>query len=77
MTRPRYGRHVPGSDHVGVLIIRVWSESVGDPTALRARITESIDVDTDERTVATVADTDGICAEVRAWIDRYLGQAGA
>jgi hypothetical protein len=43
---------VAASDHVGVPIVRVWTEDPGDPTTVRARITDSFDVRTDERIVA-------------------------
>ncbi len=55
-----------------MLIIRVWREDTGDPGALRARLTESIDIDSDERTIATAATVEGICGEVREWLDRFL-----
>lgn len=55
-----------------MLIIRVWREDTGDPDALRARLTESIDIDSDERTIATAATVEDICGEVREWLDRFL-----
>jgi hypothetical protein len=57
---------------LGMLIIRVWREDTGDPDALRARLTESVDIDSDERTIATAATVEGICGEVREWLDRFL-----
>jgi hypothetical protein len=57
---------------LGMLIIRVWREDTDDPDALRARLTESLDIDSDERTIASAATIDGVCSEVREWLDRFL-----
>ena len=55
MTTTRYRPTMATAGHLGMLIIRVWREDTGDPDALRARLTESIDIESGERTIATTA----------------------
>lgn len=68
----RYRPTMSTAGHLGMLIIRVWREDTGDPDSLRARLTESIDIDSDERVIATASTVEGICAEVGEWLDRFL-----
>lgn len=55
---------------MGVIVVRAWVES-GAPTPLRARITTSYDLSTDEQTIAVAAGVEEIMAAVRAWLETF------
>ena len=56
---------------VGVLVIRVWVEDTS-PEGLRARITSTLDVTSNETGVTGAASVDEICAIVRGWLKVFL-----
>jgi len=56
-------------DKVSVLVVRVWSQA--EAPGLRARLTEVLDVDDGETTVATVAGERAIVMAVEAWLRRF------
>jgi hypothetical protein len=58
----------PARDRVSVLVVRVWAQA--EAPGLRARLTEVLDVDDGEMTVATVAGRRAIVAAVEAWLRR-------
>ncbi len=56
------------SERTGVIVVRVWVEDDDDP---RARITASLDVSSEEQTVAAAAGTEEIITVVRDWLERF------
>lgn len=62
---------VTASERAGVIVVRVWIES-GAPAPLRARITTSSDLSTDEQTIAVAAGVEEIMAAVRAWLESFM-----
>jgi hypothetical protein len=59
----------------GLLVVRVWVESNGSH-ALRARITQTLDLESRDESVMVVSSVDEVVAAVRAWLDAFLGLAG-
>jgi hypothetical protein len=55
----------------GALVIRAWVEP-GSATQLRARITQSRDLHTQDHTVTTAATIDDVLASVRDWLESLL-----
>jgi hypothetical protein len=58
------------SEQAGVIVIRVWIERDA-PKPLRARITASSDLMTDEQTIAVVAGAEEIVAAVQTWLETF------
>jgi hypothetical protein len=72
---PGAGREYPDGvasrQHVGVLVIRVWTEADG---GMRARLTQTVDVEASdpELTVEMTAATEGDLLEaVRSWLEAF------
>jgi hypothetical protein len=66
------------SERTGVIVVRVWVENGDD---LRARITSSLDVSSDEQTVTAAGGVEEAVQLVRDWLERFLvggssGEAG-
>ena len=59
------------TERSGVLVVRAWVEG-GIPAGLRARITQSCDLTSNEQTMTTTATVEGIIAAVQAWLDELL-----
>jgi hypothetical protein len=59
------------SDRAGVLVVRVWA---GGPVAegLRARITSTRDLSSDEEIVTMAVDAETILATVREWLEAFV-----
>jgi len=61
-------------ERVGVIVVRVWVETDGQP---RARVTATTDVSTDDQTVSSAEGVEGIVAAVRSWLERFVGPSPA
>ena len=60
-------------ERTGVLIVRVWVEpACGD---VRARITETLDVERGQESTRVAAGVDQILAAIRDWLDRFVAAA--
>jgi hypothetical protein len=59
------------TERTGVLVIRAWIETDG-AGRLRARITQTIDIEQRDQTSTVVATADEICAAVRLWISTLM-----
>lgn len=55
-------------EHAAVLVIRVWRESGAEPGDLRARLTETLDVDEPGWEERAAAGEEAILAAVRSWL---------
>jgi hypothetical protein len=55
------------NEHASVLVIRVWRESA-EPGDLRARLTQTLDVDAPGWDESAAAGEEGILAAVRSWL---------
>jgi hypothetical protein len=55
-------------EHASVLVIRVWRESGAEPGDLRARLTETHDVEAPGWEQSAAAGEQNILAAVRAWL---------
>jgi len=55
-------------EHASVLVIRVWRESGAEPGDLRARLTQTRDVDEPGWEVSAAAGEEGILLAVRNWL---------
>jgi hypothetical protein len=62
---------VPTHNHVGVLILRCWTEGE-PPTGLRVRIIATDDLATTEWPVAVVTDAVAAGAAVSAWLQAFV-----
>lgn len=67
---------VTTSDHVGVLIVRVWHEEASLDAPLLARVTFRRDVvaETVQETAAA-AGVDDVCELVRGWLTEFVEAA--
>jgi hypothetical protein len=59
---------VPGA---AALVIRVWRET-GDPSGLRARITQRPDLEGEAETTVVVTSAEAVYDEVRAWLEAFV-----
>jgi hypothetical protein len=57
-------------DRTGVLILRLWIEA-SHKTALRARITQTLDSTATEQPVGVAASAENICAVVKQWVQNF------
>jgi hypothetical protein len=59
-----------GSDveRTGMLVVRVWVER---DAVMRARITQSLDVEAQEPSISLAAGVDGIRAALSSWLDAF------
>ena len=57
-----------------MLVVRIWTESATG--SLRARITQTLDVDGREQTSEAVATGEQILSTVREWIDAFVNREG-
>jgi hypothetical protein len=55
-------------EHASVLVIRVWRESEAEPGDLRARLTQTLDVNAPGWEESAAAGEEGILAAVRSWL---------
>ena len=62
---------LPHTERTGVLVIRAWIETNGDER-LRARITQTIDIEQREQSSTVVASADEICAAVSLWVNALM-----
>jgi hypothetical protein len=60
----------------GVLLVRAWVED-GSPSGLRARITQTRDLTSDEQIITIAASIDEVCRTVRAWLEELVDQRPA
>jgi hypothetical protein len=58
------------AERTGVLLVRIWTESTTG--SLRARITQTLDVERREQTSQAVATVEQILTTVREWIDAFV-----
>jgi len=65
---------VTARERTGVLVLRAWVEPT-DPVRLRARITQSLEIETHGQVVVTTAGIDAICAVVRGWLETLQSHA--
>jgi hypothetical protein len=59
-------------NRTGLLIVRVWLEGDSGSDALRARITQTVDLLEGAAVVTAAATTDDVYATVRDWLEAYL-----
>ena len=59
-------------NRTGLLIVRVWLEGDSGSDALRARITQTVDLLEGAEVVTAATTTDGVYATVRDWLEAYL-----
>jgi hypothetical protein len=64
---------IPAAGRTAVLVVRVWVE--GEPPALRARLTQTLDISRSCELSLTAASVDDVCAIARAWIEAFQDQA--
>lgn len=59
-----------GSDveRTGMLVVRVWIER---DTIMRARITQSLDVESQEPSISLAAGVDAIRSALSSWLDAF------
>lgn len=57
-------------ERAGVLIVRVWAE-VGSPSGVRARITETSDLEEGTRSSTVAGTREEILAIVSEWLDAF------
>jgi len=57
-------------ERTGVLVVRVWVE-VGSPSGVRARITETSDLEEGERSSTVAGSVEEIVAIVSEWLDAF------
>jgi hypothetical protein len=62
---------LPPTERTGVLVIRAWIETNGDER-LRARITQTIDIEQRDQTSTVVATADEIYAAVCLWVSTLM-----
>ena len=65
----------PHAECTGVLVIRAWVETNGEQR-LRARITQTIDIEQREQSSTVAATADEIGAAVSRWVDALLERGG-
>jgi hypothetical protein len=58
------------SERAGVIVVRVWIERDAAPL-LRARITASADLSSDERTIGACAGIEDTLEAVREWLEGF------
>jgi hypothetical protein len=66
---------VPQTERTGVLVIRAWIETNGEER-LRARITQTIDIDQREQSSTIAATPDEITKAVSLWISALTKRRG-
>ena len=59
-------------NRTGLLIVRVWLEEDSGSDALRARITQTVDLLEGAEVVTAATTPDGVYATVRDWLEAYL-----
>lgn len=59
------------SERTGVFVARVWTEGQDDGS-LRARIMQSVDLETQEPVVSAAASPDDVYAALRDWLETFL-----
>ena len=52
------------------MVVRIWIEHPG--SGLRARLTQTLDVNSHEDALQTAATTEGILAAVEDWIEAFV-----
>lgn len=57
-----------------VMVLRLWMEPQHE-NGLRVRITQTLDTETAEESVAVVATADDICAVVKRWVEDFADLA--
>jgi hypothetical protein len=62
------------NEHASVLVIRVWRESGAEPGDLRARLTQTLDVDAPGWEESAAAGEEGILAAVRTWLSEIAAR---
>ena len=63
--------HARASEKTGALVIRIWIERSPLPN-LKARITRTTDVATEEEVTTAATSTEEIETIVRAWLDAFV-----
>lgn len=64
------------TQRTGVLVLRVWLED-REQDALRARITETLDISTSNEIERTAVGEDEILRAVGVWVRSFLDEAAA
>jgi hypothetical protein len=62
----------PHAERTGVLVIRAWIETNGEQR-LRARITQTIDLEQREQSSTVAATADEVSAAVSQWLETLVG----
>lgn len=57
---------------IGVLVVRAWLEDASN-LALRARITQTLDIAAQDELIIVASSTEDVCDAVRAWLDAFVG----
>jgi hypothetical protein len=63
---------IVAKERTGVIVVRAWIENDASAT-LRARITTSSDLSSEEQTVTVAAGIDEVVAGVRDWLEAFMG----
>jgi hypothetical protein len=63
-----------GTGPAAALVIRVWRDAAGGH-AIKARITERPDLDTDDVLTTTVSTPEEVYGEVRHWLERFIASS--
>jgi hypothetical protein len=63
-----------GTGPAAALVIRVWRDAAGGH-AIKARITERPDLDTDDELTTTVSTPEEVYGEVRHWLERFIARS--
>jgi hypothetical protein len=53
-------------------VVRAWLEDSSE-NALRARITQTLDIAAHDEVVLVTDSSDDVCDAVRAWLDAFVG----
>ena len=63
-----------GRERSAVLVIRVWTEGGSEADALRARMTQVLDLSQPETSEVVGSSRAEIVAAVESWLDAFLSQ---
>jgi hypothetical protein len=66
---------VTAEQRTGVLVVRAWIEETLGEAPLRARITQTLDVESGAKVETTAASREEILRAVEEWLDAFAGRA--
>lgn len=61
------------TERTGLMVVRIWFEDSG--VSLRARLTETSDLDSAEQTSRVAASIDEVVEIVRDWVEEFVAAA--